>query len=131
MNPDYKSCCCMGSSNSEGICQQNDNMAKEYCGLIEEPGNLDRRPQPFKLEEYHREKESSYPTVFVITGDLALAFQWSIITIPQRVVLVLCKHLPLFNPRIFLCFFFLSYENQEMALIYEDGTIIIYTHTHT
>ena len=64
----------MGNCNSEDICQQNDNMAKEDCGLVEENDDLNWRVQSLEFVEYHSEKESSlYTAVYVITGYLASA----------------------------------------------------------
>ena len=64
----------MASSNSEGICHQDDIMAKEYDDLAEENDDVNGRTQLIKLVEYHSEKQNSfYPAVFVITAYLALA----------------------------------------------------------
>ena len=64
----------MNSTNSEGICLQNDSMAKEYCGLVEEQGDINRRAQLLKLVDYLSEKETSlHLTVFVIISYLASA----------------------------------------------------------
>ena len=85
----------MSKSNSEGMSHQNDYTTIEYCGVTEELGSVNRREKPLKLEDYYSEKEKSlYPAVFVITGYLASAFQWSINTVTQRVVFVLHKRFP-------------------------------------
>ena len=43
MNPDNQSCYFMCSRNSEGICQQNNSMAKDYCQLADELSNVNWR----------------------------------------------------------------------------------------
>ena len=51
MEPDKKSCFSMDSSNFECICQQNDNMAKEYCGLVEKHSDVYGRAQLLNFAE--------------------------------------------------------------------------------
>ena len=68
MTTHNKSCYCTGSSNSEGICQHNDSIVKDYSCLEEEHGMVNGRAQLLKLAEYDSEKENSlYPVMFVIT----------------------------------------------------------------
>ena len=68
----------MGNSNSEEMCQQNVSMAKEYCGFVEERGDVNGRVQPLKLVEYHSKKETSlYPAVFVIVGCFSLSLEYN------------------------------------------------------
>ena len=77
----------MGNTNSEGICQQNDNMAKECCNLAKEHNNINGRTQLLKLVGYYSQKENSLHLVmFIITGYLAKTCLWSIILITFRVV---------------------------------------------
>ena len=71
-----KTCYLMGKSNSGGTCQQNDSMAKEYCGLTEEHGDVIRTEQPLTLVEYHDEKEN-------IISCVVCNFWWSCFSLSQ------------------------------------------------
>ena len=87
VNPDNKSCYSMSSSNSEGIKQQNDSMAKEICGLVKEHNNVLVKAQPAKKVMDHNEKKNSlYPDVFGITDYLTSACHWSLVNVTQRMV---------------------------------------------
>ena len=55
---DNKSCYSVSNSKFEGMCQQNNSMAKGYFGLTDEYGNDNRRAQPSKLVEYPSQKEN-------------------------------------------------------------------------
>ena len=64
VNAENKSYYSMGNSNPEHICQQNDSMAKQYCSLMKEHGDINGTAQLHKLVEYHRKKKNlSYPMV--------------------------------------------------------------------
>ena len=85
----------MLSGNFGVMCHQNNNMAKEYYGLLEKHKNVNQIVHSVKLVEYHREKESSLYSALFVIGYLAFACQWNIITIFRSVVFMLYKRLPL------------------------------------
>ena len=106
----------MGISKFEGISQQDNSMAIKYCDLAQKHADVNGR---MKLIN---------PAVCVRTSYHAPDYHRSEITVIQRMVCMLNKHLPLKSPDVQMLIF-LFYENLEMAIIYGDGVIIRYLYT--
>ena len=97
MNPDNISCYSLARRHSEGICQQNDRIAKEYWGLTEEHIDVIGRTLLLMLITQW-EGKLIISSCFVINGYLASASHWSIIKIIQCVMFVLFKSFSFWSP---------------------------------